>query len=346
VGGPSHLHFTYPPFAALVVTPLAVLPFRLAKLVLSAVSVGCLYVCLHVVSRRLTVRPAVGEGWVLAGFAVAIWLEPVRATIDFGQVNLVLLALVVVDILVVRDARWSGVLVGVAAAIKLTPLAFIPYLFLIGRRRAAGNAVVAFVVCGLAGFAADPSASRTYWGQHRFVDAHRIGRVENASNQSVRGILARMLRTTHVPAWWVVVAAAIFIAGTTAAVLIYRAGFPVWSLTAMGTAALIASPISWSHHWVWCAVMLPVCVDLVRVRARARYAVVAVLVLLPFAAGLVFWAPHVDHRELADTSFQQVVSATYVLAGVLLVAALGWAAWWRSQERASLPPLHTGAAAG
>jgi alpha-1,2-mannosyltransferase len=291
-----------------------------------------------VVLRRLAVRPAAGEQWVLAGFALAIWLEPVRATIDFGQINLILLALVVVDVLVLRDDRWSGALVGVAGAIKLTPLAFIPYLFLIGRRRAAGNAIAAFAVCGLAGFVGDPSASRTYWGQHLFVDAHRIGRVENASNQSVRGVLARMLRTTNVPTWWVVVAAAFFIAGTTAAVVIYRAGFPVWSLTAMGITALIASPISWSHHWVWCAVMLPVCVDLVRVRAQARYAVVAVLVLLPFAAGMVFWAPHVDHRELSDTFWQQVASATYVLAGVLAVAALGWVASWSARGQSPLSP--------
>ena len=47
-----------------------------------------------------------------------------------------LLALVLVD-LGYDLGRWRGVAIGVAAGVKLTPLIFIPYLWLIGRRRAA-----------------------------------------------------------------------------------------------------------------------------------------------------------------------------------------------------------------
>jgi alpha-1,2-mannosyltransferase len=323
VGGRDHLHFTYPPFAAVVVAPLAAVPLAVAKLLLSVLSAGCLFVCVRVVIRRLgDGARSTALGWVPLALAVAIWLEPVRATIDFGQINLLLMALVVVDVLVISNERRSGFLVGIAAAVKLTPLAFVPYLFLIGRRRAALNAVGAFIASGLIGEAADPSASRTYWGHHLFLQAHRVGRVENASNQSVRGILARLLRTTQVPAWWVVVAFLVFVAGTAAAVFVDRRTSPVWALTIMAITTLLVSPISWSHHWVWCAVMLPVCVDLVRRRRSWQAGLVAVVVMVPFASGLVFWAPHTGHQELQDSGPEQLLSATYVLAGVILAVAL------------------------
>jgi alpha-1,2-mannosyltransferase len=318
-----HLPFTYPPIASILLTPLAVITLAAAKVALSLLSTVALVTGMYLVIRRLgeESQPLGGAALPIA-LAAAIWLEPVRATLDFGQINLVLIALVLVDVLGFRRDGRSGFLIGLAAAIKLTPLAFIPYLFLIGRRRAALNAIVSFAVCVGVGFAAYPSASATYWGHHLFLHAQRVGRAENASNQSIRGILARGLGTTHVPVWWVGLAVVVFAAGMAASVMLYRSGATVWSVTTMSITTLCVSPISWSHHWAWCAVMLPVCWDLARRAPRRLYTVAAVAVVVPFAAGLTFWAPHTHRAELADSLLQQVVSATYVLAGVLLVAVL------------------------
>jgi alpha-1,2-mannosyltransferase len=322
VSGRDHLHFTYPPFAAVVLSPLGAMPLAAAKLVLSLLTLGCLAGCLWLVLKRLAAEASpYGAGWLPLLLAAAIWLEPVRATFDFGQINAILMALVVVDVLHFGSRRYGGVPIGIAAAIKLTPLAFVPFLFVIGRRRAALTAVGTFVGCALLGVALAPGASRSYWGHHRFLQAHRIGRAENASNQSVRGILARALRTGAVPGWWVALAAVLLLGGLLAAMLLHRRGLPVWALATMAVTTLIASPVSWSHHWVWCAVLGIVAIDVVRRNPTWERVVAAAGVIAPFAAGAVF-LPDTRGRELLDSWWEQLLSASYVIAGLLLVAVL------------------------
>jgi alpha-1,2-mannosyltransferase len=327
VAGPDHLHFTYPPFAAVFLSPFAVLPWSFDRLALTLVTVGCYAFALRLVIGRLNVESAPWPSWCLpVALSAAIWLEPFRSTVNFGQINVLLMAMILADLLLVRSTRWSGALIGIAAAVKLTPLAFFPYLFVSGRRRAGVNAVAGFVASGLMGFVADPSASREYWGQRMFLEAHRVGLVENASNQTVRGILARLLRTAAVPGWWVVVAILVFAAGLAVAVQLSRAGYLTWSVTVMAIAMLCVSPISWSHHWVWSAPMLLVCADLVR-RRRSLWAWLATaLVMLPFFVGMIFWAPHSGDHELTDSFVQQVLSASYILAAALLAGMLAFAA--------------------
>jgi alpha-1,2-mannosyltransferase len=315
------LHFTYPPIASIVLSPLALVPVPASKLVLSVLSAACLALSVRVALNRLSEGPYEASWWPLI-LSVVIWLEPIRATIAFGQVNLLVMSLVVVDVLAIRDPRRSGFLVGIAAAVKLTPLAFIPYLFLIGRRRSATNAVASFLGCLAVGYACYPSASTTYWRHHLFLTTHHVGRVENASNQSIRGITARLLRTVTVPSWWLAIAVIVFLVGVAAAVRLSHLNRPVWSLTAMAITALCVSPISWSHHWVWCALMLLSCVDLVRFKRRWPWTVGSVLVMAPFVLALVYWPPSTDHRELTDTYLQEFLSATYVLAGVALLGLL------------------------
>ena len=114
----------------------------------------------------------------VAGFvAAAMALDPVWQTLFLGQINLILLALILTDVwLVSRGSSWPavGAAVGIAAAIKLTPAIFIVFFLLARRTRAAFVAAGAFAGCGLIGFLVAPDASPLYW-RHLFFDTSRVG---------------------------------------------------------------------------------------------------------------------------------------------------------------------------
>jgi uncharacterized membrane protein YgcG len=101
--------------------------------------------------------------------------------LTFGQVNLVLMAAVVVD-LTRPERRSSGVLVGLAAGVKLTPLVFVVLLLLVGRRGAAGRATLTFLATVAVGFVLAPGAAASYWTPG-LLDADRVGPPWLAHNQ-------------------------------------------------------------------------------------------------------------------------------------------------------------------
>jgi alpha-1,2-mannosyltransferase len=305
------LRFTYPPFAAVVMAPLAPLPAWLAAALWTGASVGALAAVVVVVRHALD-RPA--PGWLVAlvtGGALA--LEPVWQNLTFGQVNAFLMLAVLVD-LVRPERRWSGVLVGIAAGVKLTPLVFVVLLLLVGRRAAAGRAALVFAGTVAVGFVAMPGAAASYWSD-RLVDAGRVGPPALAHNQSVYGALTRLLDGPPPTLLWLAVAGPL-----SAAVLVVGAGWWRRGDRVLGTclgaiAMLLASPISWSHHWVWA---VPVALALWE-RSRWASAVwTAVFVTRP-----VLWPPWGRHREYGWGPAEHVVGNAYLLAALAFCV---WAA--------------------
>lgn len=269
--------FTYPPFAAVLMLPLALLGRNtaiVASLVVNAVALG-------VVLRVLAGDHWRRHGWYrwsLALCALALF-EPLRDTFSFGQVNVVLLALVLTDarLLASGRGRWAGAGTGLAAAIKLTPALFIGLLLLAGRRRAAARATaVAAAVTALAALV-DPAASRFYWTRALW-DTGRVGRLDYVSNQSLQGVLARLGESGR-PLW------ALAVLGTLC-VWAWRsrraalAGDWTAAFALTGAAACLVSPITWVHHLVW---LLPSFAVLLRAGHRlvagALYAVLCTSVV-------------------------------------------------------------------
>ena len=276
--------FTYPPIAALLFAPLAMLPGWLAAAVWTGASVGCLALTIALVYRALG-RPV--SGWlVVAVGAAALAMEPVWQNYVFGQINSILMLAVLVDV-VRLDRRIAGVALGIAAGIKLTPLVFVVLLILVGRRAAAGRAVVTGVATILVGLAAVPGAS-TYWGG-RLLDPTRVGPPSLAHNQSVSGVLTRLLDGPPSTLLWMAVAGPIAIATVLVAAAWWRRGDRVLGAGLGGIAMLLASPMSWSHHWVWA---VPIAVA---VWERGRVA--AVLWSAVFVARPVLWPPWGERRE-------------------------------------------------
>lgn len=304
----SLLPFTYPPFAGLVCVPLAALGWTAARIVLTAASLAALVVAVRVCVPRRTHVPA-----VLAG---ALLLEPVRATLGFGQINLLLMALVLADLTVRADRRSCGVLVGLAAAIKLTPLIFVGYLLVTRRFRAATTAAATFAGTVLAGWVLLPAESARYWF-HLVAEPDRVGGVGFSGNQSLLGALTRLSDgAAAARPVWAVAAVLAGAGGLAVAAALSAGGRERAGIAVCGLTGLLVSPISWTHHWVW----------IVPALIAAGYAVVprllpavAAVALLP-AVAPVWWPPHGGDAEYRHPLPELLLADSYVLVALAVLA--------------------------
>jgi len=151
--GYLHLSFTYPPAAALLFAPLAALPVQLTWAVMASASALALALVIRIAIAAVPYWRFPTDRSTLLLTLAMLCLMPVWRTIGLGQVNILLMAMVAVDVLAItaRGSRWGGLLTGVAAAVKLVPLVFVAHLLLTGKRAAAGLALAVFA--GLQGLA-------------------------------------------------------------------------------------------------------------------------------------------------------------------------------------------------
>ncbi|MBO4141638.1 DUF2029 domain-containing protein [Micromonospora tulbaghiae] len=245
--------FTYPPFAALVMLPMAYLPWSAAIVV----SVTATVLASAVVIWRLLDPVARRSGWtrwfaLAVAFCLAAAYEPMRETVNFGQVNMLLLFLVAVDLLWLLPARsrWAGVGIGLATAIKLTPGIFIVYLLVTGRWRAALTTVGTAAVATLVAAGLFPDASREFWTEALW-NTDRVGELAFVSNQSLRGVVARLdPQHPSTIAWLVLVLLTLVIWGWRSRAAV-AAGDEATGLALTGAVMCLVSPVTWVHHLVW-----------------------------------------------------------------------------------------------
>jgi alpha-1,2-mannosyltransferase len=244
------LPFTYPPFAAVVFYPLHLLPFGLVAFLWQIATMAALYGAIRLNQRLMGVAAgAAGRRVAMLWTAVAIWIEPLRSTFDYGQVNVLLMTAV---LWAVYTTRWwlSGLLVGVAAGIKLTPA--ISGVYLVGARRwgaAVFSALVFVVTIGISVLVVGDQTR--YYFTDLLGDAHRVGPIATSFNQSWRGGISRILG--HDVGFGPPLVAAVAVTAVLA-VLAWRAlnsSDRLGRLVVVELFGLLLSPISWTHHWVW-----------------------------------------------------------------------------------------------
>jgi len=206
--GQNGVQFTYPPFAAVVFAVASVLSWTAMRWVMTLVSLAALGLSLWLVFGALGYagRPRVRLGATLGVSALALLTEPVQQTLGLGQVNLLLMLLVVADLLTASALNgqtrwWHGIGIGLAAGVKLTPLIFIPYLLLIRRYRQAAVAAGVFVATVALGYAVLPKDSGTYWVHGLFLKANRIVFLGTRGNQSLRGVVTRLAGSVKGKRW-------------------------------------------------------------------------------------------------------------------------------------------------
>lgn len=303
--------FTYSPFAALVFVPIAALPLAVARVLWDLASVAALGYSLVLVLKLAGYRPS---RVAIAGVtAAAMALDPVYQTLFLGQINLLLLALILTDIWRVANGRDAGLGVGVAAAIKLTPAIFIVFFLLAGKTKAAVIAAGTFLGCALIGLIVAPGASRQYW-EHLFYDTSRVG-APYISNQSPYAAAIRIAGgAAHIGAWYAIIPLALGAVGLAAAAILARRGDWLTAAAVTGSAGLLVSPISWAHHWVW---ILPALIVLI----RSGHRVVAGLGYLLFAVAPFWYTPHSGGpREYGFHWLVTFVANCYLIGGLAFLA--------------------------
>jgi Glycosyltransferase family 87 len=328
----AHGHwFTYPPFAAVVFVPVSLLPVVAARLLWELVSVAA-FVAACVTTLKLA-------GWrptrtaVAAVVAAGLLLEPVYHTLFAGQINTILLALVLADVWRVARGRRAGIGVGIAAAIKLTPAIFVLVFLLARRTRAAVTAVITFAACGLVGYLVAPAASRLYWTRF-FYDTSRID-APYIGNQSPYGAAIRLFGGIgHVGHWYLLVSVMAGVTGLAAAAVFARREDWLSAVAVTGATSLLVSPISWTHHWVW---IVPALAVLARGGTASRIAAACGFAL--FALAPLWWTPHSLGRP--DYGFHwllTVVANCYLVAGLAFLAYMAVRAYLTVRPRPGRDP--------
>lgn len=331
---PYGLAFIYPPFSALLFIPLAIVPAGLAKVLMVLLNAAActIFFGVTVVAalhdwgrlrswRSLTAPISVKTATVVFAAAVVfVFSMPVKATFEFGQVNLILAAAVALDVLVPHLPWPRGLLVGLAVAIKLTPAVFVGY-FLVTRQWRALAVSLATATSALAlSWLVCPSDTTRYLTS-MVVDPRKFGGLTFASNQSVRGVITRIpaLDSVHGVIWGVVTVLVLALA-TVAIEVSRRSGDTLAGMLSAAFTGLLCSPVSWGHHWVWLSATV--------VYFLVRWTVVGGVhnFVAGFAVALVVLAapwnllPNDYERERLWNPFEHLLGAVWTLTAILLLA--------------------------
>ena len=339
----TELLFTYPPFAALLFAPWQRV-FSTVHSVQTVWTIGnlaaliaLLVLTLRIVKPEMDRKTALRLGFLLS--LPALLLNPVVITVDFGQVNLVVTLLVMWDLLSQRriGSRQAplGVATGLAAAVKLTPIFFIPYLILTRRTRGAVTCAVTFVACELGTFLLSPSSSRAYW-THALFKPGRAGNLSYVGDQNLMAAVERLHHGLVSNLTLLSVLAAVAAGGLWLAALAHRRSSPMLGLLICAGTGLLVSPISWVHHMVW---VIPAILWLGLGEDRPRFGVpLAIGTAVLFWIAPIWWVPYVSVSDLHLNPWQLVAGNSFFFAVVLFL--LGSATLLA--RRRSIPPSRGG----
>jgi alpha-1,2-mannosyltransferase len=332
------LLFTYPPFAAFMFWPFGHLSLHAGQLTWSALNCVAL-LALVLVSIKVTRALSLSRQVVCCALVFmlpALMLEPVLLTMQYGQINVFIVLMVLADLTCVVGFRNHnlprGTLVGVAAAIKLTPFIFVPFLFLTRQFRAGFTALTSFCFWTLGAFALAPHSSSLYWTKEVFATG-RVGTAWFVSNQNIQGAWDRLAGSTPSPLLVLVVTVLVAVAGLALAARAYRRSSHVLGVLLCATTGLIVSPISWSHHYVW---IVPVLAWLIFAADRPRggrwWALGAAIL---FVRAPQFRVPLVLHHYSGIVQYAE--GNAFFLAAVVFLVLSALMLWRRDRTGGELP---------
>lgn len=322
------LPYTYPPVSAFVFALWHFLPTGVGEVLMAAMSLLCAGRVVQLCAERYR-----GEMPVILLAVPFLVYFPMWSTLTFGQVNLWLLWLVCEDLLGSRGSRWRGVGLGLAAAIKLTPLFFVAVLVFTPLRGTVLRAVGWFCAFTAASALVLWEESVLYWTE-LIHDPERIGNLDYPANQSMNGVLWRLIGEDGSSIAWfglstVVGVACIFVCRSVLAPSspgIQADGGPprqsgiVAAIAVIGVGMLLCSPVTWAHHWVWAIPALTILLcHLCHTHSVVDIVFLATAVAI-FAVFNMNWLNRQVNPEQGLTVTQQILAMSYVVWGVAYLA--------------------------
>ncbi len=325
--GPNSLPFTYPPFGAMLFAPFAAVPGPVSAVLLYFTSALCLVRIGYLTFDRLPVKVSPWVPTVLS--LLALSLEPVGNTFQYGQVNLWLVWAVMEDLLGPHERKWRGALVGIAMGFKLTPGIFLLYLLVTKQWRASMVAALSGAATGVLGFLVFPRSSWQYWTGVAF-DSTRVGGVAYVSNQSIQGMLWRLIGEGGNRIAQYLLSLLVLALTAWVCIQLFQKGLELESILVAEMSAILVSPISWSHHFVW---VFPIIAALAvhslytksKVLMSTGYLLAGALFLLT-ATWAIWLLPNGDDVEYTYSWWQMLIGDGYglsCLAGIVWFAFLG-----------------------
>lgn len=306
-----HLSATYPPFGLLVFVPISYLNIRVAEVLWLLANVACLVaiarlVCTHMLRVSERTRMLV----CLVGPSLAIPTAMMWANFQLGQVNLWIWLAIVADLILIRrNKRFGGVLIGLATAMKLTPAVFIVFLLAAREWKPAARAAAAAATATGVAWALAPSDSRLYWTELLF-DTSRIGALGDPRNNSIRFVTTLLPVGDHLQVLlWLAVAAFVVPLGIRRATLAWRGGQDLYAMVIVGCVGALASPISWNHHLIFLLLALLLLPEPGWPRRKQ---------IVVLAAGWVFLVDPVMFGVSAVSSVLRCLAMVAIIAGLAL----------------------------
>jgi alpha-1,2-mannosyltransferase len=328
------LYFTYPPLAAILFWPLSHFSIFAGQTIWDAIDLVALTTLIAVSIAAARSRNTVRSDWRSALILLApigYFLYPVRANLSVGQINVVLVLMITADL--TTGVSWrgrdlpQGVLTGTAAAIKLTPLIFIPYLVASRQWRPARNAALTFALATSAMFAVSPRASWLYFTKDAF-DVARVGNAGRINNQTLHAAIVRA-HLSMPSALFDLISLIVLLVGIAVASVARRRSSSMLGILVCAATGLMISPISWIQHYVWIVPALIWLVSGTDRPAKGKYwaAAGALAFIVPLEGG-------------GSSLFWYLRGNVYVITTLGFVGLAGAMLYFRSRTPANTEACH------
>jgi alpha-1,2-mannosyltransferase len=327
--------FVYAPLIAVLVEPLACVPYRWVVRGWCAVSALCVALGLALGARYFA-PDLVRTPLAFAGLAFSLSLfEPVRYALWLGQTTpLVFLCVMIALVAAARDRPISaGLALAVPAFVKVTPALFVlPWLWR-RRYRAASAFACAFAVLALGSIAlagAAPNAA--------FVERVRtINRqtVVSFNNQGLVSLLERFRQPASEVMRWNIIPLSVstrFAVGATVVALMLGAWVVLrrtrnedrerLAFAVVTTIVLLAPSMAWTHYFLFLVPPMLGCIELAQRAGRRRLGAIAGLSIIALCSRPLLLDHIGHHRGPVTVIVGPTVAAIILYALVIAVARL------------------------